>query len=131
MLEALDRYGIAAVVIAAFLAGTAYTLRRLFNAKDGILTKVGERHVSFLDKSEEFQSELAESNRRLADAAETARQEMKTRNDQFGELVASRAALHRAGIHACDVLAKVADALSIDARDSIEAIRREIQGGVG
>lgn len=125
-LEAIDRYGIASVILVAVGFGSWYVLRRLFAKDGGILTKVADRHIDYLDKTEQYTGELTESNRRLASAAETAHEAMLVRNEQFAALLDSREGLHRAAGHACDVLALVSEKLGVDASIPIGHIRREI-----
>jgi len=126
--ELAREFGIAAAVLVFVGIGAAWVLRRLFAKDGGILTKVGERHVDFIDGIETTHSSLARSIDRLAATAEDAHSGMRDRNESLAELAGSRAGLHRAAVHACDILAKITGNLGLgdETKDSIEAIRREV-----
>ena len=127
-LKAIEQFGISCVVIAFFIAGTGYVLRRLFNATNGILTKVGERHIEYLSTSERCLEQLARSNDAIAEKSERQAGEIGRIADQQDQETVK---MNRAGVHACDVLEKVADSLGIkDATgSSIDSIRRELTTG--
>jgi hypothetical protein len=132
MLKALEQFGVSAVIIAAFMTGSVYILRRLFNAKDGILTIVGQRHIKYLEATATLQQKLTTTNDRLATSAEQTESTLSRLADRHEDENSSFATvrLHRSGIHACDVIEKIAEKLEIgDAvGSSIDSIRRELSG---
>ena len=134
-LKAIEQFGVSAVVIAFFVVSSGYVLRRLFNSKDGILTKVGERHIEYLSTSEKCLEQLATANGKLADNWEQqsgALARLAEQHDSESSPFAT-VKLSRAGVHACDVLEKVANNLGITeaCESSIESIRRELTTGAG
>lgn len=117
-------FGVSTAILLGVAAMFWYILRRLFQKDEGILTKVAERHVDFVDSLERTHKELTESNRKLTDVAEENRV-------RFSRLAESRDSLHRAAVHSIDILEAVAEKLGIEerTRPSIDSIRREILPG--
>jgi len=141
-LSIFDRYGIAGALLALVAIGAWYILRRLFDKDDGILTRVGNRHIQYLDEQEKIGQSLARSNERLTATAELAHESMRQRQEAIDKLVESHSdpdsmfstvRLSRSGLHACDILEAVARKMGIgdETSSSIESIRRELGGTPG
>ena len=139
LLEGLERYGVSTVVIAAFLCGGVYVTRRLFNAENGLLTRITEKHIDFLERTTRCQEELTKSNAGFSDSLEHMAEEMGRRTRQLQTLIEhqhdreslmSNYRTNRAALRACDALEAIAD--EFGCRDKvlhiINDIRRELKG---
>ncbi len=125
-----ERFGLATALLTVVGIGAAYILRRLFDRRDGILTRVGERHLQFIDSLEETHKSLSESTETLAATAGAGTRTLADLVElhESPDSNFSTVRLHRAGVHACDVLEQVVDALDISdtTKNSIDSIRREV-----
>jgi len=138
ILQGLERYGVSFVVIASFISGGGYILHRLFNAKDGLGTRLTEKHIEFLEKTAECQGGILDSAEKLSTSYENMSVEMSRRTRQLATLieqqndptsVMSSASLQRSGLHACDVLEGIAKDLGCinGVQNSINSMRRELK----
>lgn len=125
-----ERFGLATAILTVVGFAAAYVLRRLFAKGDGILTRVGERHLLFIDSLEDTHKSLAESTQTLTATAGAGTRTLAELVDlhEDPESNFSTVRLHRAGVHACDVLEQVVEALEISdtTKNSIDSIRREV-----
>ena len=125
-----ERFGLATALLTVVGIGAAYILRRLFDRRDGILTRVGERNLQFIDSLEETHKSLSESTETLAATAGAGTRTLADLVElhESPDSNFSTVRLHRAGVHACDVLEQVVDALDISdtTKNSIDSIRREV-----
>lgn len=108
-LRIAERLGVPAAVLAALIIGIGWGLRMLLRPDTGLLTKLGDRHLKFIDHVEA-----------QGDRAVTALEAQQ--NDA--------ASLRQAFMHHADAMADVADGLgpatASRVRPRLEAMKREL-----
>lgn len=120
-LEAVERIGLAGATVVFFGFAVAWLGRR-FIGKGGLLSRMGERHMQFIDKTEGLMHDSLHLQTKAMDMAAEAT------SDQAQTLVSTRK-IRRAGLSACDVLEKIGDKLDIDLTSEVEQVRSELNGG--
>jgi hypothetical protein len=124
---------VVAVILLTFLTSMGiYVLRRLFHSERGILTKVGNRHVAFVDSTERVLRSLARATRRVL----TSQERQAACCDQMRDLHIdpnspfATVALRRAALHATHAIEKIAAACGADVVDDVVAMRDELSRSI-
>jgi hypothetical protein len=119
--EAVERIGIAGVTV-VFVGVAMAWLGRRFIGRGGLLSKVGERHIQFIDKTEELMHDSLHLQTRAIDlAAEATADQAKA--------LRSTHKMRRAGLCACDVLEKIAVEMEVEVSVELDKVRSELNGG--
>lgn len=131
-LKIWENYGLGGVAMVIIALGATYILRRLFAKNDGILTKVGERHIEYLGATERAIGELVESSAQMAQSSmrtdETLAALAEQHLDEDSPFATTR--LVRSGVHGCSILEHICKKVDCydECGDSIKAIKRELLG---
>ena len=122
-IEAVERIGIAGVTV-LFVGVALSWIGRRFLGPDGLLTKASDRHLQFIDKTEELMHDSLHLQTKAMDMAAEA-------TADSAECLKSTMKIRKAGIAACEVLEKVSAKMDVDVTLELKAVRRELNGAKG
>lgn len=120
-LEAVERIGLAGVTVLFGGICLAWLGRRFLGA-DGLLTKASQRHIQFIDKTEDLMQDSLNLQTKAIDLAHEA-------TADHAKSLRSTQKMRRAGLSACDVLEKISHKMEVDVRLELAAVRKELNGG--
>lgn len=100
-----------------------YCAKRLFDEKEGVVTKAVEKHIESIDKITTIQSaqhiDLIELKKNLSELILLHKDERSN---------VSNKRLHDAGLVACDILIDISTEIGVDIKDDMKKIRMILNG---
>lgn len=119
--EAVERIGLAGSVVVMFGLGMAWLGRRLFG-DNGLVSAASQRHLQFIDKTEDLMHDSLHLQTQAIEMASEA-------TADGAKALDSTLKMRRAGLCACDVLEKVAAKMEVDVTLELAQVRSELNGG--
>lgn len=126
--KSIEELGILITIAAVFLSCVVFAVYKLFG-NNGIVDKVTNRHIVFIDKTESMQQSLTESQQMSVEVQKQQCEEM-SKQTKLMEVLVSQQGMNReqittVGENVCNVLETICDKLEVkeECKSSISTIR--------
>jgi len=123
--KAVEQIGITGVIILFIGLCVAWLGRRLLG-ENGMLTKVADRHVAFVDRTEDLMDESLKLQAKAVEVSVTMAETIAEAGEAHHQIRKQTKQFRRAAVVACDVLEKIASKLDVSVDQELKIIRSEL-----
>jgi len=130
-IPAIERLGLPTAILMFVGLGLVYVLIRLFGKRDGIIPKVVDRHVLFIDKMDETIESIKGNLKELSHTASQAHAKVDERDGMIEGSYAMLRSLMRAALYGGDIIEEVCKKYELgeEAAVALEMLRKELSNG--